>query len=102
MGLDERLSTTVASGRAFMQVVDGASVDAVSGERIDVVCPPDGKVFASIPKSGAADVARAVRAARRAFDDGPWSRTPAVERGRLLTRLGLLVEKNADELAALE
>src|SRR5690606_27006985 len=102
MGLGAHLSTTVAGGRAFMQVVDGALADAVSGERIDVVCPSDGKVFASIPRSGAADIDRAVRAARRAFDDGPWSKTPAVERGRLLTKLGLLVEKNGDELAALE
>ena len=38
----------------------------------------------------------------RAFDAGPWSRMPAFERGRCLTRLGLLVEKNATELAALE
>jgi aldehyde dehydrogenase (NAD+) len=102
MGLGAHLSTTVAGGRVFMQVVDGASAGAVSGECLDVVCPSDGKVFASIPRSGAADVERAVRAARHAFGGGPWSKTSAVERGRLLTKLGLLVEKNADELAALE
>lgn len=96
------LSVTVAEGRAFMQVIDGKSLDAVSGERIDVVCPSNGKVFASIPASGAADVDRAVQAARRAFDDGPWARMPAVERGRLLTKLSRLVEENSDELAALE
>lgn len=96
------LSVTVAEGRAFMQVIDGKSLDAVSGERIDVVCPSNGKVFASIPASGAADVERAVQAARRAFDDGPWARMPAVERGRLLTKLSRLVEENGDELAALE
>jgi len=96
------LSTTVAEGRAFMQVVDGGPADSLSGERMDVVCPSDGKVFASIPKAGEADIDRAVRSARKAFDDGPWAKTPAVERGRLLTKLGLLVEKNAEELAALE
>ncbi|WP_309083382.1 aldehyde dehydrogenase family protein [Chelativorans sp.] len=95
------LSRTVAEGRAFMQVIEGRPMDALSGERIDVVCPSDGRVFASIPASGAADVDRAMRAARAAFD-GPWSRMPAFERGRCLTRLGLLVEKNAEELAALE
>jgi len=100
--MGSHLSVTVAQDRAFMQVIDGKLVDAVSGERIDVVCPSDGKVFASIPSAGAADVDRAVRAARRAFDEGPWARMPAVERGRILTRLGLLVEKNGDELAALE
>lgn len=100
--MDAHLSTEIAEGRAFMQVVDGVSGGALSGERIDVVCPSDGMVFASIPASGAADVDRAVTAARRAFDEGPWAKTPAVERGRLLTRLGQMVEANATELAALE
>ena len=95
------LSTEIAEGRVFMQVVDGAHVDSLSGERIDVACPSDGKVFASVPASSKADVDRAVKAARRAFE-GPWARMPAVERGRLLTRLFRLVEENAAELAALE
>ncbi|MDQ2705200.1 MAG: aldehyde dehydrogenase family protein [Pseudomonadota bacterium] len=85
-----------------MQVVDGNRIDSSSGERIDVVSPSDGKVFASIPASGKADVDRAVEAARRAFDDSPWTRMPAFERGRLLTKLSRLVEENAHELAALE
>ncbi|MEP9396896.1 aldehyde dehydrogenase family protein [Mesorhizobium sp. KR2-14] len=96
------LSRTVADGRAFMQLIDGRQVDALSGKRIDVLCPSDGKVFASIPAAGEADVDIAVRAARWAFDEGPWSRMPAVERGRCLTRLFQLVEKHGDELAALE
>jgi aldehyde dehydrogenase (NAD+) len=96
------LSATVAEGQAFMQVIDGRQVDALSGGRIDVFCPSDGKAFASIPAAGKSDVDRAVTAARRAFDEGPWSRMPAVERGRCLTRLFQLVEKHGDELAALE
>jgi aldehyde dehydrogenase (NAD+) len=100
--MGQHLSRTIAEGRAFMQLVGGRAVDALSGERIDVVCPSDGKVFASIPAASEGDVDLAVRAARRAFDDGPWARMPAVERGRLLTKLGLLVEKNGTELAALE
>ena len=95
-------ASTVAEGVAFMQLIDGKPVDALSGERIDVACPSDGKVFASIPASGGADVDRAVKAARKAFDEGPWSRMPAVERGRCLTRLFQLVEKHGEELAALE
>jgi aldehyde dehydrogenase (NAD+) len=100
--MGSHLSASVAQDRAFMQLVDGKPADSLSGERLDVVCPSDGKVFASIPRAGVADVDRAVQAARRAFDEGPWARMPAVERGRILTRLGLLVEKNGDELAALE
>ncbi|MHA7884595.1 aldehyde dehydrogenase family protein [Nitratireductor rhodophyticola] len=95
-------SRSVAEGRAFMQFIDGRSVDSLSGERIDVRCPSDGKVFASIPASNEADVDLAVKSARKAFDEGPWSRMPAVERGRCLTRLFHLVEKHGEELAALE
>jgi aldehyde dehydrogenase (NAD+) len=83
-------------------VIAGASVDAASGERIEVACPSDGKAFTSIPRGRAKDVARAVEAARRAFEEGPWSRTPAAERGRLLSRLGQLVERHGEALAALE
>jgi len=100
--MGSHLSTTVAQGLALMNLIDGKPVDALSGARIDVACPSDGKVFASIPASGAADVDRAVKAARRAFDSGPWGRMPAVERGRCLTRLFQLIEKHGDELAALE
>ncbi len=100
--MGKHLSRTVAEGLAFMQVIDGRPVDSLSGLRIDVASPSDGKVFASIPASGEADVDRAVKAARRAFDEGSWARMPAVERGRCLTRLFQLVEKNGAELAALE
>ncbi len=95
-------SRTVAEGVAFMQIIGGKRVDSVSGERIEVASPSDGKVFASIPASAAEDVDRAVQAARRAFDAGPWPRMAAAERGRLLTRLFHLVDKNGDELAELE
>lgn len=61
------LSTTVAQDRAFMQLIDGKPVDAPSGARIDVLCPSDGEVFASIPSFGAADVDRAVASARLVF-----------------------------------
>jgi aldehyde dehydrogenase (NAD+) len=96
------LSRTVAEGLAFMQIVDGKLVGSLSGHTIDVISPSDGKVFASIPASGAADVDRAVKAARRAFDEGAWGKMPAVERGRCLTRLLQLVERQCTELAALE
>lgn len=87
---------------AWRQVIGGRRVEAVSGAHIEVVCPSDGKVFATIPASRAEDVDLAVRAARKSFDEGPWRAMPAVERGRRLTRLGQLVERDAEELAALE
>ena len=45
---------------------------------------------------------KAVKAARKAFDEGPWRKMSGAERGRLLYKLGDLIEKNVDELAALE
>ncbi|MEX0957363.1 MAG: aldehyde dehydrogenase family protein [Rhizobiaceae bacterium] len=91
-----------AQALAYMNLIDGKPADALSGKRMDVVCPSDGEVFATIAASGEADVDRAVKAARKAFDEGPWSRMPAVDQGRCLTRLFHLVEKHGDELAALE
>ena len=64
--------------------------------------PSTGEAFGEIADSSAEDVDRAVRAARKAFDNGPWGKTTAVERGRILSRISALVEKNAAELAQLE
>ncbi len=100
--MDGHLSSSVAEGRSFRQIIGGKALDAVSGLRIDVISPSDGQVFASIPASGQADVDLAVASARHAFEDGPWAKMPAVERGRCLTRLFHLVEKHGAELAALE
>ncbi|GAB4357269.1 MAG: aldehyde dehydrogenase family protein [Oricola sp.] len=99
---DTKLLREVAEGRAATNVIGGRMTGAEGGGRVDVVCPSDGAVFASIPRSGAADVDAAVAAARAAFETGPWARMTAAERGRVLTRLGLLIEANRDELAALE
>ncbi|MAS03810.1 MAG: aldehyde dehydrogenase [Ahrensia sp.] len=99
---DTTLLRTVGEERAALNVIGGRMVGAQSGARIEVACPSDGRVFASIPRSGEADVDAAVRSARQAFETGPWSRMTAAERGRILSRLAALVEANADELAALE
>ena len=59
-------------------------------------------MIAKVAAAGAADVDKAVKAARRALESGPWSTMDAADRGRLLFKLADLVEQNADELAALE
>ncbi|WP_417767706.1 aldehyde dehydrogenase family protein [Stappia sp.] len=86
----------------YEAVIDGKVAASVTGGRIEMVCPSDGEVFATVPRCDAADVGRAVVAARRAFDEGGWPATPAVERGRILSRLSTLIRENEDELAALE
>jgi aldehyde dehydrogenase (NAD+) len=81
--------------------IDGSWRKPSSGETIPVYCPSDGKVFAAVARGTARDVDAAVAAARRAFENG-WGRTPALERGRLLSRLGQRVLDHHDELAELE
>lgn len=81
--------------------IDNDRVAAAGGESIPVVDPSDGSVFAHVARGTAADVDRAVAAARRA-SDGAWGRMPAVERGRILRRWGDLVAAAADELGATE
>src|SRR5439155_19547287 len=59
-------------------------------------------VIANVAEGEAPDIDRAVKAARRAFEKGPWRKMNARERGRVLYKLADLIEKNFDELAALE
>lgn len=81
--------------------IGGRSVAAVSGERLDVISPIDGRVIGSIADAGAADIDRAVAAARAAFDKGSWSRAAPAARKKVLLRLAELIEDHALELAVL-
>ena len=83
-------------------LINGQWVDAKSGKNFDVYDPATDGVIAQVAEGDAADVELAVTAARAAFDTGPWSKMTASERGRLIWKVGELVEENADELAALE
>jgi aminomuconate-semialdehyde/2-hydroxymuconate-6-semialdehyde dehydrogenase len=82
--------------------IDGAYTGAASGETYDDVDPASGDVFARIANGGAADVDRALAAARRAFDTGPWPRTTAAQRAKVLRRLAELLVEHREELARLE
>ncbi|KAL4633998.1 hypothetical protein ACB092_04G164900 [Castanea dentata] len=83
-------------------LIDGQFVDAVSGKTFPTYDPRTGEVIAHIAEGDAEDINRAVAAARKAFDEGPWPRMTAYERSRILLRFADLVEKHSDELAALE
>jgi aldehyde dehydrogenase (NAD+) len=83
-------------------LIDGQWVDAAEGKTFETYNPATGEVIARVAEGTAADIDRAVKAARKALESGPWSRTDAAERGRLLYKLADLVEKNAEELAVLE
>src|SRR6476469_3438031 len=84
-------------------VIGGESVDAADGQTFDVVNPATGKVIATAPLGGPADVDRAVEAARRAFDDRKgWATWAAGKRGRTLAKFASLIKANTEELAQLE
>lgn len=81
--------------------IDGKSVDAVSGKKLDVLSPVDGKVFDTIPRGEKADVDLAVAAANQALV-GAWGKLNAAERGKLMLKLGEKILQHADELSNLE
>jgi aldehyde dehydrogenase (NAD+) len=82
--------------------IGGKWVDSVSGKTFPTVNPATGETICQVAEGDKADVDKAVKAARKAFEDGPWARMNASERGRLLNKLADLIEKNQEELAALE
>jgi phenylacetaldehyde dehydrogenase len=82
--------------------IAGKFVDAHDGATFDVENPANGQVIARAAAGSAPDINAAVRAARRAFDEGPWSTMPPTERARLLWRLSDAIEARAEELALLE
>lgn len=83
-------------------LIDGQWRPAKQGGTFDVVNPASGEVVGSVSEGTADDVEDAVAAARRAFETGPWSRMTPSDRGKLIWKLGDLIEKNNDELAQLE
>ena len=82
--------------------IDGAFRDAASGETFVTENPATGRPIASVAAGDAADVDAAVMAARRAFDDGRWSRLAPADRKRVLLRVADAMEANLDELATLD
>jgi acyl-CoA reductase-like NAD-dependent aldehyde dehydrogenase len=83
--------------------IDGVWVDARSGDRFDTTDPATGAVLASVPRANGDDVALAVAAARRTFDDGTWGSAVAErERARILLRMAEIVRSQQQELAELE
>ncbi len=95
-------SETRAAVSATKLLINNRWVPSQSGKTFATVNPTTGEVICEVAEADAADVDLAVKAARAAYDRGPWRTTSGRERGRLLTRLADLIEKNADELARLE
>src|SRR6202522_2014330 len=82
--------------------IDAQWTDAASGQTFETPNPATGETLAQVAEGDTEDINRAVRAARRAFEDGPWSRMTPSDRGRLIWKIGDLILEHADELAQLE
>src|SRR5271154_1179609 len=83
-------------------LIGGKWVSAKSGKTFETINPANEEVLALVPDGDKADVDEAVKAARKAYEDGPWSRINPHQRSRYLLTIADQIEKNADELATLE
>ncbi|MGE7766245.1 aldehyde dehydrogenase family protein [Peribacillus sp. NPDC096540] len=83
-------------------LINGELVEATSGQTFETLDPSNGKVLAIVSEAGPEDVDKAVKAARQAFDNGPWKKMSASERSRLIYKLADLMEAHKEELAQLD
>ncbi|WP_299637574.1 aldehyde dehydrogenase family protein [uncultured Ruegeria sp.] len=93
------LDFDIQSGKILKahMLIDGAWVDDAAGDRVEVENPANEQVIATVPLGSEDDVARALEAAHKAQSD--WEMVPAVQRGRIVRRLGELILKRTDDLA---
>lgn len=89
----------IPDGRLF---IGGKWRDAASGKKFETVNPATGKIITRVAEGDRADIDLAVKAARKAFDEGPWRKFSARERGRILWKVSEVLEKHKEELAWLE
>jgi phenylacetaldehyde dehydrogenase len=83
-------------------LIGGKWVEAASGKSFDTCNPATGEVLTTVPEGDREDIDRAVKAARKAFESGPWPNKTPSERGRLLWKLADLLEQHLEEFAELE
>jgi len=86
----------------YQMYIGGRWVDASNRETSEILDPSSENVIARVPRATVADAETAVKAARAAFDTGPWPRMKAVERGEILRRAATRIRERGDELARLE
>lgn len=88
--------------RQTKMLIDGKWCDSRSGKTFATYNPATEEKIADVAEGDAADIDLAAKAARKAFESGPWPKMDARDRGKLLNGLADLIEQNFDELAALE
>jgi betaine-aldehyde dehydrogenase len=103
MTIESQPTPAAAMPATLRMVIGGETVDAADGQTFEVVNPADGRVIATAPLGGRADVDRAVGAARAAFEDRKgWASWAAGKRGRTLAKFAALIKAHTEELAQLE
>jgi phenylacetaldehyde dehydrogenase len=98
--VDQTVEQFTATPRQLF--INGQWADAASGKTFETPNPATGATLAHIAEGDAEDINRAVAAARKAFDEGPWGRITPSERGRIIWKIGDLILEHAEELAQLE
>ena len=92
----------MAELKNYQMYINGEWVAAQSGKTFESINPSDGKPWAVVPEADEVDVDTAVKAAHRAFTEGPWSTMTATERGKLLRRLGDVLAEHSESLGHCE
>ncbi|HEV8339290.1 MAG TPA: aldehyde dehydrogenase family protein [bacterium] len=92
----------ITAPQSYDLVIEGRRSPALSGRTFTVTNPATGESVATVAAAGSEDVERAAAAAHRAFEEGPWPRLPAAERGRVLHRIAERIRDHKEELAVLE
>jgi phenylacetaldehyde dehydrogenase len=100
IAIDSRVSEFIDKPRKLL--IDGKWVNAASGKTFATYNPATGEVLAQIAEGDREDIDSAVKAARKAFDRGPWPSMTVSERGQLVWKLADLIQQHADEFATLE
>ena len=98
--IDDKVTSFLSKNRKML--INGKWVEAASGKTFPTYNPATGEVLARVAEGDRDDIERAVKAARMAFDTGPWSKMTPSERGRLIWKLADLLEQHLEEFAELE
>src|SRR5258708_35575824 len=95
--LDQNVSRFISTTRKIL--INGKWVEAASGKTFPTYNPATGEVLSRVAEGDKEDIDRAVKAARAAFDSGPWSKISPSELGRMIWQLGDLIEPHLEESA---
>ena len=102
LNISDTVQSTLLQQQPIKMLIGGLWVDSASGKTFDTINPSTGEVLARVAEGESEDINRAVAAARKAFEGGPWPKLMPSQRGRLLWKLADLIEQHTEELAQLE